>query len=126
MGENFNTSAADGVMCKSLLSVGWDGALYDCDFNQQLGMPLRKGGRPCSIFDLESVADLSGLNIASGSHCFGCSARTRTWRRRLCLMSAWIAAAALVPTTGRDSARSGSGAALTAPRGPAKTKTRAI
>ena len=72
--ENFNTSAADGVMCKSLLSVGWDGALYDCDFNQQLGMPLRKGGRPCSIFDLESVADLSGLNIASGSHCFGCSA----------------------------------------------------
>merc|ERR1712224_798379 len=44
---------------------------------------------------------------------------TRTWRRRLCLMSAWIAAAALVPTTGRDSARSGSGAALTAPRGPA-------
>ena len=72
--ENFNTSAADGVMCKSLLSVGWDGALYDCDFNQQLGMSLRKGGRPLSIFDLESVGDLAGLNIACGSHCFGCSA----------------------------------------------------
>ena len=72
--ENFNASAADGVMCKSLLSVGWDGALYDCDFNQQLGLSLRKDGRALSIFDLESVGDLAGLNIACGSHCFGCSA----------------------------------------------------
>ena len=37
----FNPAAAEGVMCRDTVSVGWDGAVYDCDFNQQLGLPLR-------------------------------------------------------------------------------------
>ena len=39
--SSFNASAAEGVMCRDTISVGWDGAMYDCDFNQQLDLPLR-------------------------------------------------------------------------------------
>ncbi len=67
---HFNPHAVSGVMCRSLISVGWDGALYDCDFNQMLEMPLASAR---TIFDIESV-DLEGESIATGPHCFGCTA----------------------------------------------------
>ena len=66
--DSFNVAAVDGVMCKTLLSVGWDGSLYDCDFNQQLGIPLRQGGRALSISDLDSVQDLAGLDMVGRKH----------------------------------------------------------
>jgi radical SAM/Cys-rich protein len=70
--NHFNASTVDGLMCRSLVSVGWDGALYDCDFNQMLELPLAAG--PRTIFDVESLASLAGGTIATAAHCFGCTA----------------------------------------------------
>ncbi len=67
---HMNPATVPGLMCRSLVSVGWDGAVYDCDFNQMLELPLAKAR---TIFDLESLA-LAGQLIATGSHCFGCTA----------------------------------------------------
>ena len=68
----FNPSAIDGLMCRYTLSVGWDGRLYDCDFNQMLEIGTT-GGAPQTIFNAASVA-LAGRPIAVGPHCFGCTA----------------------------------------------------
>ena len=70
--NHFNASTVDGLMCRSLVNVGWDGALSDCDFNQMLELPLAVG--PRTIFDVESVASLAGGTIATAAHCFGCTA----------------------------------------------------
>jgi radical SAM/Cys-rich protein len=70
--DAFNPAAAQGVMCRNTLSVGWDGTLYDCDFNQMLEMPVAAGA-PRSIFDFGRVA-LERRAIATGPHCFGCTA----------------------------------------------------
>jgi len=70
----FNPAAAEGVMCRSLLSVGYDGRIYDCDFNQMLELAATdRGGRPLSIFDFDFDAAL-GRRIAFGEHCLGCTA----------------------------------------------------
>ena len=68
----FNPQAAMGVMCRNTLSVGWDGYLYDCDFNQMLDMKIN-GKAPSHIrdFDLER---LTQRNIKINQHCFGCTA----------------------------------------------------
>jgi radical SAM/Cys-rich protein len=68
----FNPAAAAGVMCRNTLSVGWDGVLYDCDFNQMLGLPVDPRG-PRTIFDFDLDA-LSRRDIVLGPHCFGCTA----------------------------------------------------
>jgi len=70
--ENFNVAASVGVMCRDLISVSWDGTLYDCDFNQQLDMPVRDEKK--TIFDLDSCDDLVGSRIVADNHCFGCTA----------------------------------------------------
>jgi radical SAM/Cys-rich protein len=69
--DNFNEAAANNVMCKDLISIGWDGQIYDCDFNQMLEIPLNNS--QISIFDLDNFADLS-KNIAIANHCYGCTA----------------------------------------------------
>ena len=69
--EAFNPEAARRVMCTQLVSVRWDGALFSCDFNQQLDMPLN--GRK-TIFDIDTVDDLQGNAIATDLHCLGCTA----------------------------------------------------
>jgi radical SAM/Cys-rich protein len=69
--ESFNPTTVDGVMCRSLVSVGWDGRLYDCDFNQMLELPLPG---PRTIWDVEDVSELARRPIATGPHCFGCTA----------------------------------------------------
>ena len=63
-----------GVMCRDTVNVDWEGYLYDCDFNQMLGLPMRLNGasRP-HVTDLMSV-DIEGLPIAVRDHCFGCTA----------------------------------------------------
>ncbi|MEO7717357.1 MAG: arsenosugar biosynthesis radical SAM (seleno)protein ArsS [Capsulimonas sp.] len=68
----FNPRAIDGLMCRSMISVGWDGRLYDCDFNQMLGMGLTDNVLG-TIAQFEPSL-LKGRRIALGSHCFGCTA----------------------------------------------------
>jgi radical SAM/Cys-rich protein len=68
----FNPAAVDGLMCRSALSVGWDGRLYDCDFNQMIDLDL-VAGAPRVIEDA-TLADLASRGIAVGQHCFGCTA----------------------------------------------------
>lgn len=70
----FNPAAAEGVMCRYTLSVGWDGALYDCDFNQMLDLRVEPS-LPQQIRDFEAAA-LSGRRIILGQHCYGCTAGT--------------------------------------------------
>jgi len=62
------------VMCRHLVSVSWQGYLYDCDFNQMLGIPLQVAGRPrIHLKDLIG-ADLTGNPIRVADHCYGCTA----------------------------------------------------
>jgi radical SAM/Cys-rich protein len=69
--NHFNPETVPALMCRTTLSVAWDGALYDCDFNQALALPLRG---PRSLFELEDVRALTGQPIATDAHCFGCTA----------------------------------------------------
>lgn len=68
----FNPATLDGVMCRHLVSVGWDGRLYDCDFNQALGMTVNSGA-PAHIRDFDGPS-LARRVIETGDHCFGCTA----------------------------------------------------
>ena len=70
----FNPAAAAGVMCRYTLSVGWDGTLYDCDFNQMLDLPVDHGS-PRHIRDFD-LAQLHTRRIVTGNHCYGCTAGT--------------------------------------------------
>ena len=70
--NSFNLDTVEGLMCRNTLSVGWDGKLYDCDFNQMMGIGLRNG-RPLSIFNV-TPDDLMDKEILTGNHCFGCTA----------------------------------------------------
>jgi radical SAM/Cys-rich protein len=74
--NHFNPATVPGLMCRSLLSVGYDGRLYDCDFNQMLEMPLgaAEAGGPRTVWDVDSVGSLSGRRVATAPHCFGCTA----------------------------------------------------
>jgi radical SAM/Cys-rich protein len=68
----FNPESLDHVMCKSTLSVGWDGTLYDCDFNQMLRLTLNHGAPDhIAAFDLDRLA---ARQIVVGDHCYGCTA----------------------------------------------------
>ena len=70
--DAFNPAAAAGVMCRNTLSVGWDGQLYDCDFNQMLELTVDHGApRHLRDFDL---AALDRRRIVTARHCFGCTA----------------------------------------------------
>jgi len=70
--NHFNPSTVEELMCRSLVSVGWDGSLYDCDFNQMLELPL--GGKRRTLWDIESYGDVAGERVATAAHCFGCTA----------------------------------------------------
>ena len=69
--ENFNPHAAEGVMCREMISIGWDGKLYDCDFNQMLEIPI--AGKAKTIWQLKRMGDLPA-GIALDNHCYGCTA----------------------------------------------------
>ncbi len=70
--DNFSSANLKGVMCRSLISVDWQGNLYDCDFNQQLELPL-KASKANTLEDLFNE-DIDGQAIAIADHCFGCTA----------------------------------------------------
>ncbi|MBI2479530.1 MAG: arsenosugar biosynthesis radical SAM protein ArsS [Planctomycetia bacterium] len=70
--DAFNPAAVSGLMCRNTLSVGWDGRLYDCDFNQMLEIGV-SDPCPTSIHDFDGTS-LSRRVIAIGQHCYGCTA----------------------------------------------------
>jgi radical SAM/Cys-rich protein len=73
--DHFNPLTVPRLMCRSLVSVGWNGKLYDCDFNQMLELKMGEDpDQPCTIWDIPSFSGLAGKGIATGSHCFGCTA----------------------------------------------------
>ncbi len=72
LATHFNQAAAENVMCRDLVSVGWDGRLYDCDFNQMLELPLPGSKR--TIWDIDGFDHFNQGPIAFGEHCFGCTA----------------------------------------------------
>jgi radical SAM/Cys-rich protein len=68
----FNPATLDGLMCRQLINVGWDGTLYDCDFNLALGLPVHEDC-PRHIRDFR-YSPLSERLIVTGEHCYGCTA----------------------------------------------------
>ena len=68
----FNPQTLSGLMCRHQLSVGWDGTLYDCDFNLTLGLPVNHGA-PDHIRSFKRD-DLWMRRVVTGEHCFGCTA----------------------------------------------------
>ncbi len=70
--NHFDGANLTGVMCRSQISVGHDGSLYDCDFN--LALDLLPPGPRRTIFDIEDLGRLAGAPIATAAHCFGCTA----------------------------------------------------
>ncbi|MBL1294014.1 MAG: arsenosugar biosynthesis radical SAM protein ArsS [Thiotrichales bacterium] len=68
-----NSDNVSSVMCRSLISVDWKGYVYDCDFNQMLGLPLANETKRTHISDLIDT-DLKGQNIIVKNHCYGCTA----------------------------------------------------
>jgi radical SAM/Cys-rich protein len=72
--SNFNPATVDQVMCRNLVSVGWSGNIYDCDFNQMLDLPIRDGaGRPLKITSL-GLDEVTNRPITVGDHCYACTA----------------------------------------------------
>lgn len=69
--KNFNPCTVEGLMCRTLISISWDGFLYDCDFNLAAG--LHKGNKTIHISQIES-ASFSGDPIAIDNHCYACAA----------------------------------------------------
>jgi hypothetical protein len=70
--NSFNEATVEDLMCRSLISVGWDGRLSDCDFNQMLDLPLQSDSPQWTgDFNLDALED---RRIVVGSHCFGCTA----------------------------------------------------
>ncbi|HEY5992937.1 MAG TPA: arsenosugar biosynthesis radical SAM (seleno)protein ArsS [Candidatus Udaeobacter sp.] len=70
--QAFNPATINGLMCRNTISVGWRGEVYDCDFNQQLGMQWNNGAR-IFLWGVDSE-QIEGRQIMTGDHCFGCTA----------------------------------------------------
>jgi hypothetical protein len=68
--EGFNPSAVEGLMCRTLLSVSWDGFLYDCDFNLAVERPA--ADRKIHISDVRELPP-SGASIVMGDYCYACT-----------------------------------------------------
>jgi len=73
--DAFNPATIEGLMCRNTISVGWRGEVYDCDFNQQLGMQWSSNGgnEPLFLWDIDPDS-LEDREIMTGDHCFGCTA----------------------------------------------------
>ncbi len=71
--QSFNPATVNGLMCRDTLSVDWQGTVYDCDFNQMLGMKWQTEGRPLHLWEIDPDA-VTDRSIQMGQHCFGCTA----------------------------------------------------
>ncbi len=72
LAKSYNPMAVNNLMCRTTLSVGWDGTLYDCDFNQMLNLPLEQ--RAPQHISLYNRDKLLNRHITLGQHCYGCTA----------------------------------------------------
>tara|TARA_Y100000780_G_scaffold232580_1_gene267278 strand:- start:55429 stop:56505 length:1077 start_codon:yes stop_codon:yes gene_type:complete len=70
--DNFNPMAAKNLMCRDLVSIGYDGKIYDCDFNQMLEIP--QSGAEKNIWNIRSLAEFDFKDFATENHCYGCTA----------------------------------------------------
>lgn len=70
--NNFNPHTLNGLMCRNTLNISWDGRLFDCDFNQMLGMGMRNG-KPFTVFTV-TKEDLNNWQVLTADHCFACTA----------------------------------------------------
>ncbi|HSU30646.1 MAG TPA: arsenosugar biosynthesis radical SAM (seleno)protein ArsS [Bryobacteraceae bacterium] len=71
LSQNFNPETVEHLMCRSQISIGWDGNLYDCDFNQMLEL---RTVDIATLWDIESFDSIAPQRIVTGVHCFGCTA----------------------------------------------------
>ncbi len=70
--NHFNPATLPGLMCRNMVSIGYDGQVYDCDFNQMLDIAVPGAQR--TIWDIESLDAFDGNDIATAGHCYGCTA----------------------------------------------------
>ncbi|MEM7409062.1 MAG: arsenosugar biosynthesis radical SAM (seleno)protein ArsS [Myxococcota bacterium] len=70
--QSFNPDTVESLMCRSMVSVSWDGVLHDCDFHQILEIPLGNAKR--TVWDIGSLSELRAGAIATAPHCYGCTA----------------------------------------------------
>ena len=73
LSNNLNTATLPGLMCRYTLNIGWDGRIFDCDFNQMLNMEIGRGSRSLLSGDF-SLEELQDIGIRTGIHCLGCTA----------------------------------------------------
>lgn len=71
--DSFNPASVEGLMCRDTISVDWQGAVFDCDFNQQLALHLGRDNRPLYLWELD-LNNWGQRPIRTGEHCFGCTA----------------------------------------------------
>src|ERR1043166_6933107 len=71
--DAFNPATVEGLMCRNTISIGWRGEVYDCDFNQQLGMQWRDNDERLFLWDIDPDK-IDNRAIMTGDHCFGCTA----------------------------------------------------
>lgn len=73
--RNYNLATVDHLMCRNVLSVSWDGQIYDCDFNQQLALNMKGAGKCLkTVHDIDSCDDVVDTEINVDNHCYGCTA----------------------------------------------------
>jgi radical SAM/Cys-rich protein len=72
LANSFNPATVESLMCRTTLSVGWRGEVYDCDFNQMLGMQMQNG-KPLYLWDVTPEL-LDGWAVRTGAHCLACTA----------------------------------------------------
>jgi hypothetical protein len=72
LAHSFNPATVEGLMCRSTISIGWMGEVFDCDFNQMLGMQVCNG-KPLFLWDV-TPDYLEGWAIQTGEHCLACTA----------------------------------------------------
>lgn len=70
--ESFNPGAAENLMCRDLVSIGYDGKIYDCDFNQMLD--IHQSNQEKDIFSIRSLSEFDFKEFAVANHCYGCTA----------------------------------------------------
>jgi radical SAM/Cys-rich protein len=74
LASHFNPDTAKAIMCRTLVSVGWQGVLYNCDFNQALDLPIRnRAGNVMTLDNLEEAMQ-NGTGLVLGQHCYCCTA----------------------------------------------------
>jgi len=71
--DNFNPTTVEGLMCRNIINIGYEGEVFDCDFNQMLRMQQRAEGKPLYLWDV-TPESMAAQPILTANHCFGCTA----------------------------------------------------